>query len=76
MHRKPKERNTIYSFERIYNSPRKIKNLAENDQELIDDIREEHKIGMHVTLVYHPYKLIYHAEQVTDNETNGCRGSL
>ena len=39
-------------------------------------IREEHKIGMHVTLVYHPYKLIYHAEQVPENETSGCRGKL
>ena len=28
------------------------------------DIRVEHKIGIHVTLVYHPYKLIYYAEQV------------
>ena len=40
------------------------------------DIREEHKIGMHVTLVYHQYKLIYHAEQVPENETSGCRGKL
>ena len=38
------------------------------------DIRGEHKIDMHVTLVYHPYKLIYHAEQVPENETSGCRG--
>ena len=41
------------------------------------DIREEHKISiflisMHVTLVYHPYKFIYHAEQVPENETSGC----
>ena len=36
------------------------------------DIREEHKISMYVTLVYHPYKFIYHAEQVPENETSGC----
>ena len=69
------KKETLHSFERIH-SPRKIKNLAENDQELMDDIREEHKIGMHVTLVYHPYKLIYHAEQVPENETRGWRGKL
>ena len=74
MHRKPDylKKETLYSFERIH-SPRTIKNLEENDQELMHDIRE-HKIGTHVTLVYHPYKLIYYAEQVPKNETSGCRG--
>ena len=65
MHRKPDylKKETLYSFERIH-SPRTIKYLEENDQELMHDIRVEHKIGIHVTLVYHPYKLIYYAEQV------------
>ena len=42
------KKETLHSFERMH-SPRKIKNLAENHQELIHDIREEHNIGMHVT---------------------------
>ena len=68
-----RKKHYSYSFERIH-SPRTIKNLEENDQELMHDIREEHKIGIHVTLVYHPYKLIYYAEQVPKNETSGYRG--
>ena len=37
---------------------------------IMHDIRKEHKIGIHVILVYHPYKFIYHAEQMPENETS------
>ena len=69
------KKETLYSFERIATLSKKDnKSGRKRPRAIMHDIREEHKIGMHVTLVYHPYKLIYHAEQVPENETSGCRG--